>query len=109
MRDTPSQSGDEAKSLPDVFRGTAFADMPRRSVDHFKGGVAFVLDKITPSITAQKLTERLTSMRQSSQFSSEHSREFAILPVTVLDADGKAVNAAEDDAAAAGTGGAGDL
>ncbi len=90
--------GDTQKTLDEVFRATPFNDMPRRNIEQFKDGAAFVLDKITPPITAQKLTNRIMSMRQSSQFSSQHSRDFAVMPITVLDAAGKPVAAAEDDA-----------
>jgi SecD/SecF fusion protein len=73
--------------------------MPVRDVSKFKGGAAFVLDDIsaTSPIDAEDLAARVKTIRQSSEFSSVPNREFAVLPILVLDADGKTVPAAEND------------
>ena len=48
-------------------------------------------------MTAEKLSARIATIRRGSEFSNVPNREYAVLPITVIDANEKAVPATEND------------
>jgi SecD/SecF fusion protein len=66
-------------------------------VSAYANGAAIMLEEITPPVSADKLTQRLATIRRGSEFSNVPNREYAVLPITVLDADGHAQPASETD------------
>jgi protein-export membrane protein SecD/preprotein translocase SecF subunit len=88
-------------TLNEVFAKTEYAsDLQSdiRDMSTFAGGAAIMLDDITPAISADKLKSRIATIRRSSEFSNVPNRDFAIFPITVIDAAGKPVKAVENDA-----------
>ncbi len=76
-----------SNSLDQVFAKSGASDIPAEDVTEYSGGVAFLLDHISPPQTAQELSARIKSTSTSPDFQDQPSRTFEIIPVTAVGGD----------------------
>ena len=86
-------------TLDQSFAAAGVPGMPNRDVTNYLHGVGIILDNITPPQTAAKLTDRFKIAQQSQDpaLANVPARDFTIIPLEAVGADGKPVPADEDD------------
>ncbi len=78
----PLTKPDTTLNLDQVFAGTGKTGFLGRDVTAFKGGVAILMEQLSPPQTMDQLNERIRTTRQSNDFQNIPYREFAIIPLT---------------------------
>ncbi len=72
-------------TLDQVFEGTPITGIPNRDVTNFINGTAVLLENMNPPQTAEQLTDRIRTTRQSGSLKDVPYREFRVIPITALE------------------------
>ena len=71
-------------TLDQVFDGTPITGMPNRDLTDYLGGVAIVMDNISPPQTAAQIADRIRAERVSPLEEKVPNRQFAVIPLMAL-------------------------
>ncbi|MEI8198232.1 MAG: MMPL family transporter, partial [Phycisphaerae bacterium] len=75
----PISSSDLEKSVP----GVTAADVAQNDVSNYVGGVALLLEDLSPPQTVSDMTARISNLRSKPDFATAQFREVKIIPVTL--------------------------